>query len=320
MPEPSNTSQYKVKSLFKFLAVFVLIITPVLAKGQKTFKFTLVNADTGEPMAKKWGTILMNGDRYVDFTSTNVEGVCTFNVRNYDSTATYQVEYVNRWDNHIKPGVYDITAIKYSQPVIKIKASSTTMPFACGTVIYAGYYPQEPTSFNDLPIKIQTKVKSCFENRIGTAFYQRLVLNGGQIINLKHFRQIDTFYKATPPIYSLCYMVWDSLSNASVYNFSLKLNEEGNLLAPVPLPNIKHDPSKAKVLTLDEAKAIAKQNNFYDERTQTNSYYYPNKDCIVWEFKQDEPGEGKRKSVKLLINAHTGVVIDKLISEIYAMY
>jgi hypothetical protein len=304
----------------KKIITLLLVIAPLLAIAQKTFKFTLVNADTGEPMVKKWGTILMNGDQYVDFTSTNAEGACTFNVRNYDSTATYQVEYVNRWDNHIKPGVYDITAIKYSQPVIKIKASATTMPFACGTVVYAGYHPQEPTSFNDLPIKIQTKVKRHFETRVGKAFYQKLILNGGQIINLKRFHQIDTFYKATPPIYSLCYMVWDSLSNTSVYNFNLKLDEAGNLLAPVPLPNIKRDPSKAKVLTLAKAKTIAKLNNFYDEHTQTNSYYYPGKDCIVWEFKQDEPGEGKRKSVKLLINAHTGAVIDKLTSEIYVMY
>jgi hypothetical protein len=304
----------------KKIITLLLVIAPLLAIAQKTFKFTLVNADTGEPMVKKWGTILMNGDQYVDFTSTNAEGVCTVDVRDYDSTATYQVEYVNRWDNHIKPGVYDITAIKYSQPVIKIKASATTMPFACGTVVYAGYHPQEPTSFNDLPVKIQTKVKRYFETRVGKAFCQKLILNGGQIINLKRFHQIDTFYKATPPIYSLCYMVWDSLSNTSVYNFSLKLDEAGNLLAPVPLPNIKHDPSKAKVLTLDEAKTIAKRNNFYDEHTQTTSYYYPAKDCIVWEFKQDEPGEGKRKSVKLLINAHTGAVIDKLTSEIYVMY
>lgn len=67
-------------------------------------------------------------------------------------------------------------------------------------------------------------------------------------------------------------------------------------------------------------RKIAERNNFYDKHTQTNSYYYPVKDCIVWEFKQNEPGEGKRKSVKLLINAHTGSIVDKLTSEIYVMY
>jgi hypothetical protein len=320
MPEPSNTPQYKLKWLFKLLAIFVLFIAPVLGMAQRTFKFTLINADTGEPMTRKWGTILMNGERYIDCVPTDVEGVCTFKVRNYDSTATYQVEYVNRDDNYLKPGIYDITAVKYSQPVIKIKALKTTLPFACGTVIYYGYYPQEPTSFNDLPIKVQTKVKRYFENRVGKAFYQRLVLNGGQIINLKRFHELDTFYKATPPSYSLCYMVWDSVSKTSVYNFNLKLDEDGNLLAPVPLPDIKHHHLKAKVITLDEATKIAERNNFYDKRTQTNSYYYPVKDCIVWEFKQNEPGEGKRKSVKLLINAHTGSVVDKITSEIYVMY
>lgn len=234
----------------------------------------------------------MNGDINLGFTQTEPAGVCRFIDRNYDSTSTYQIEYVNRWNNHIKPGVYDIKSVKYSQPQIKIKALNTVMPYACGEIMYAGYHPREPTSFTDLPTKIQTKIKRYFTKRVGISFYSRLVLNGGQIITLQRFHKIDTFYKADPSVYSLCYMVWDSISHTSVYNFSLKLDKNGKLLTEVPLPDIKHNPSKEKVITVTDAIEIAKQNNFYNKYTQTNSYYSKT-DCIVWGFRQDEPGRNR---------------------------
>lgn len=42
------------------ILLLLLTFAPLITCAQKTFKFTLVNADTGKPMVKKWITVLQN--------------------------------------------------------------------------------------------------------------------------------------------------------------------------------------------------------------------------------------------------------------------
>lgn len=282
-----------------------------------------MNKITNEPIPKVWCTILKNKDVYADFARTNAKGVGSFTLRNYDSTATYQVEIFNRDSNFVQSGMFDITSMKNSQPIVKVMPADDSMPYGCGEVIYIGYHPKEPYSLNELPKFIQKKVKQYFIDRVGIEFYKKLVLNGGQILNL------ERFYKTTPqartngwvpPEYSLCFMVWDKIRHLTYYNFKMELDGKGNLKKPIPLPDIKHEPLKAKIIDLDEAKEIAKQNDFFSQYMESDSYYYPKAGSIVWEFSQHEPGPGKVKLFKILIDAHSGRIVDRLTSDITVSY
>jgi hypothetical protein len=161
-------------------------------------------------------------------------------------------------------------------------------------------------------------------NRVGRKFYKNLVLNGGQIIDLKRFHDLDTYYKADPPAYSLCYMVYDSINNANLYDFKLELDSTGKLIGNILLPDIKHTPFKAKFLTLEECKQIAIKNNFYNNNTSTNTSYFPKDDCVVREFSQLNPEPNKSKNdmieTKLLINIHSGAIVSKVSRQVYVNY
>lgn len=162
----------------KAFILSILFIAPFAAIAQRTFKFSLINAETGKPMAKKWVTILKDKDQWIDFAHSDSLGIVTFSTSNYDSTATYQVEIVNRWQNSVQAGMFDITGIKNSQPVIRLIPAAYSMPYACGTRMYFGYQPKEPYSIKELPLNIQAKVKSYLLARVGKVFYKKLVLNG----------------------------------------------------------------------------------------------------------------------------------------------
>ncbi len=274
-------------------------------------------------MAKKWFTVLKNEDEYVTFTHTDTNGLGSFQIRNYDSTATYQAEIVNRWNNAIKSGIYDITAIKNSQPLVKVQPVEASMPFGCGEIIYPSYRPKEPYSIHDLPEDIQRKVKTLFINRVGEKFYNRLILNGGQVVNLTRLYAVvpsAKSWKYVPPIYSLCFTILDNTKHISLYSFILKLNKQGNVIGEIELPNIKQNPSKSQIITLDEAKQIAVANNFYNKYTDVKTVYYPATDSIVWKFEQLEPGEGTRDQKQLLIDASNGSVVAKLTTKVEVMY
>ncbi|WP_162996651.1 PepSY domain-containing protein [Mucilaginibacter celer] len=280
---------------------------------RRTFQFKMLNAETGQPMASKWCTVLKNADEYVDGAHTDAEGIGTFTVLNYDSTATYQVEIGNRSNNFVKPGLFDITGIKNSIPVIKVSPSKTSTDFTCGEVLYGGYHPLEPYSITDLPKSIQAKTKSLLINRVGLTYYKNLVLNGGQILDLKKFYDRNPKAKENgwiPPAYSLCFMVWDSVANKNLYSFSLKLNQQGKLIGIVELPDIKHTPAKAKIISQEQAKNIAKKENFGD--ADARMQYSTTEGSILWKLERMDPGPADSTAIStLLINAHSGKIISK---------
>lgn len=307
----------------KKLILLILIISSIFCSAQRTFKIIIIDAETSKPMAKKWFTVLKNGDEYVTFTHTDSNGIGTFQIRNYDSVATYQAEIVNRWDNAIKSGIHDISAIKNSQPVIKVIAVASSMPFACGERVYLPYRPKEPYSIKDLPKRVQIKVKSLFINRVGEKFYNRLILNGGQIIDIKRLYTVvpsAIFWERVPPIYSLCFSILDSSKHSSLYSFILNLDEKGKVIGEIELPDIKHNSFRSWIIPLEEAKQIAIANNFYDKYTNVKSRYYPKAGSIVWEFEQIEPGEGTKNRTLLLIDASNGSIVAKLTSKVEVMY
>jgi hypothetical protein len=296
----------------KKLITLVVFLLPLFVVAQRTFVFSIVDATTGKPMAKKWGTIIKNDDEYIDFTRSNASGVYKFTDKKYDSTATYQFEILNSWNNSVQTGRYDITGVKKLPVIVKLVQTNYPVAYTCGTVIYHRYYAKEAFTFDELPVAIQSKIKKHLTARVGTDFYKKLTLNGGQWVDLKKFYSLNP--KINPknfraPSYSLCFMVWDSVKHKTLYNFSLNLDKNGKLKGIIELPDIKHHPEKAKIIDSAVANLVAKQNNF----PVNGHIQYDNKiGSIVWEFKKYRKGEDEYTVVdRLLVDAHTGIIAER---------
>jgi hypothetical protein len=296
----------------KKLIMPVIFLLPLFAIAQRTLMFTIVDAATGKPMAKKWGTIIKNNEKYIDFTCSNASGIYKFTDEKYDSTATYQFEILNSWNNSVQTGRYDITGVKKAPVIIKLLPTNYPAAYTCGTIMYPHYYAREAFTFDELPSIIQSKIKRHLTDRVGTDFYKKLILNGGQWVDLEKFYALNP--KINPknfraPNYSLCFMVWDSVQHKTLYNFSLKVNKNGKLLGIIELPDIKHYPGKAKIIDSANANIVAKQNNF---PTGGHIQYDDKKGSIVWEFEKYRKGKDEYTIVdRLLVDAHTGEVAEK---------
>ncbi|MCR8561326.1 hypothetical protein KXD93_26975 [Mucilaginibacter sp. BJC16-A38] len=298
--------------MIKRLITLLAFLLPLFALAQRTFTFTIVNAISGKPMSKKWGTIIKNNEEYIDFTSSDVSGVYTFTDRKYDSTATYQFEILNSWNNSVQTGRYDITGVKNSPVILKLAATNYPVAYTCGTLMYPRYYAREAFFLDDLPAKIQSKIRTYLTDRVGEDFYKKLILNGGQWVNLKKFYSLNPKIdpkKFRAPNYSLCFMVWDSVKHKTLYNFSLNLDERGSLMGIIELPDIKHHPEKSIIIDSAASNLVARQYSFTSEG---EIMYDPKSGSIIREYKNYKKGEGKYTVVDhLWIDVHTGKVADR---------
>ncbi len=299
----------------KILLVAIFFIFHSFAFGQKYFNIAIVNEQTGEPMGKLYCKVLKNNDQFVNCGSSKENGLYRFYVPNYDSTATYQVEILNRWENYVESGRYDISAMKDTVPIVKVRPTKSVSRYACSSISYSRYTTKEPYSFEELPDNIQKKVKQHLVKRVGKSFYETLKLNGGQILNLERFNELNPEAKDegyVPYSYSLCFMVTEPKSRDNLYSFNLALDQNGELAKEIDLPDIKSNPKKARIISLAQATKIAQKGMLIDDYTRTTSYFDSNRGSIVWEFEQITyaPEEGNT-SIKLTIDAHSGEIIGK---------
>lgn len=299
----------------KIFLVAISVILPFIACGQRYFNIAIVNEQTGEPIGKLYCKVLKNKDQFVNCGTSDENGFYRFYVRDYDSTATYQVEILNRWQNYVESGRYDISAMKDTVPIVKVKSTKNVSHYACSSISYSHYTPKEPYSFEELPENIQKKVKHHLGKRVGKRFYKRLKLNGGQILDLERFYELNPEAKTkgyVPYSYSLCFMVTDAKGIGNLYSFNLALDQYGELAKEIDLPDIKSNPKKAQIISLAQATEIAQKAMLIDDYTRITSYFDREQGSIVWEFEQITyaPEEGNT-SVKLIIDAHSGEIIGK---------
>lgn len=304
----------------KILIVAIFVILPLFASGQRYFSIVIVNEQTGEPMDKIYCTVLKNNDQFVNCGTSKENGLYRFYLKDYDSTATYQVEILNRWQNYVESGRYEISTIKDTVPIVKVRPKTSVSHYACSTISYSRYIPKEPYSFEELPENIQRKVKQHLVKRVGKSFYERLKLNGGQIVNLERFYELNPESKVKgyiPYSYYLCFMVTEHKNRGNIYSFNLALDQNGELAKELDLPNIRNNPKKARIISLAEATEIARNGILLDDYTRTLSYFDSNLGSIVWEFEQISyaPEEG-HTSTKLIIDAHCGEVIGRRVEKI----
>lgn len=294
----------------KKITCMLLLCLPLLANAQRTLTFTLMNAQTGRPWPRVWYNLRGDVTTNADFGRSDSNGVCRVELRPYVQSATYQVEVNNQYDA-VTPGMYDVTkALSGQYPVIWIFPGNKAAPNPCGERLYPGYKPKSIFNLADMPAGVQAKFKAMLLNRVGQQFYNRLVLNLGQEIDIERYMQKSGDLRI-PPAYSLCMSVTDTATHEEIYSFRVNLDQQGNLIGILGIPDIKNHPEKAKILSDKQAAAIAQFNGVYD---RGQGEYDGKLDAIVWQFeKMDKfiPGGGNTPFTIIRINAHNGSIISK---------
>jgi hypothetical protein len=287
---------------------------PCLAVSQRHFQVVIVNEKTSAPMGMLYCHVIKNNDQLVANGFSDNWGIYKFRLSEFDSTATYQIEILNRGQN-VKSGRHKINLINENSTVVKVTPISNGTDYTCPRITYFNYFPKELYSIVELPKSIQLKVKSQLIGRVGKSFFKTIKLNGGQIINLERFYLQNPDAKTNgyvPHSYSLCFMIIDSNTGASFYSFNLTLDEHGDLTSKINLPDIGHNAKKTNIIPISYAILIAKRNMFYDKQTKYELKYDEQIESLIWEFEQTRYENDERIiSNKLIIEAHSGKVVGR---------
>jgi Zn-dependent metalloprotease len=110
----------------------------------------------------------------------------------------------------------------------------------------------------------------------------------------------------------LCFSFKDTTKGIGLYTAKIVLDKFGNVIEEIELPDIKKFPEKSNIISLEQAKVIATENKFFDEKTLINLSYDKKNGSIVWCFKQTTyKPDHTLSGWTLVIDAHNGKVIEK---------
>lgn len=279
----------------------------------------MINGATNKPVEGISCYILKDNDKFVDIGQTNKKGIFTTNIWDYDSSATYQIDIS---DSKFKPSKRNIDLLDKKIITVTIFPDSTYIEkepnlvyFECSSISFGYYFPKEPSSLFDLPDSIRTKLEAHLIERLGKDFYSKIKISGGQIVDLERLYIVEDNaknYKWTPYSYYLCFSFQDATKGIGLYTAKIVLDKYGNVVKEIQLPNIKANPHKANIISLDEAKTIAKENDFYDDKTEISLSYDNEAGSITWCFKRTTYHSNHTLSGwTLVIDAHNGKVLEK---------
>ncbi len=155
----------------------------------------------------------------------------------------------------------------------------------CGSIYYGDYDPKEPRSLQGIPRAIRAQLLRHIESRVGATLFANVSFGGGQIVDLAALRRVEPDskdYEWTVPTYNLFFQL--RLPGRDVYCASVELDEKGQLLQEITLPNAAKYPSKAQVISREQAAAVAKTHAVPLDKAMVEMNYFPDTDTLEWLF------------------------------------
>lgn len=160
-----------------------------------------------------------------------------------------------------------------------------------------------PFSINDLPKPIKDSAIKHLIGTTGKDFYAKLKYDGGQILE----------YNDGSKTYHLHFSFNDLDAGIKKYTSTVSLNQNGNLIDIVDLPDISKHSYKSKLIDIREAYKIALEKTI-DRGKLFNAgvSFDKNVSSIEWTFTL-ETDKGKKQGYKhiISINAHNGEVLEQ---------
>lgn len=187
------------------------------------------------------------------------------------------------------------------------------------SVYFGNYKPREPKSLSELPESIRVKLETHLKARLGDAFYSRLRLSSGQLIDFDELYRVEPDaknYKWKIFAYGLNFKFSEPAKGIRAYHSRISLDENGNVLQEIDLPEIAKHPEKANIISLSKAKKIASEHKFPLERTDVEINYDSERDSLIWMLKYKLKGNAYVWVTRSIsIDAHTGEILSLLNSE-----
>jgi hypothetical protein len=260
--------------------IILIIFFPLTVFGQIQNKIKVVNGLTRKPVKEIYCYILKDSDEWIDIGRTNKMGVFTTHLWNLDSTATYQIDISESKFKPIRQNIdpFDnklITVTIYPDSGF-LEKKPNLIYLECSSISFGSYKPKEPHSIYDLPDSIRIKLETHLIDRLGQEFYLKLKISGGQILDLDRLYIVEDNaknYQWTPYSYYLCFSFQDASKGIGLYTAKIVLDKYGNVIDEIQLPNIKDNPAKATIISLEQAKVIARENKFYNDKTEISLSY-----------------------------------------------
>ncbi len=149
--------------------------------------------------------------------------------------------------------------------------------------------------------------------RLGDAFYSRLRMSGGQIVDFSELYRVEPTarnWRWQIFAYGINFMLAQPAQGLRAYHARILLDAEGNVIQEIDLPEIARHPERANIIPLSVARRIADTNGFPRNRTNIEISYDSERDSIVWTLEYRLNGDRYVWTDRVIrIDAHSGEVL-----------
>jgi hypothetical protein len=303
---------------WRILSAFIFCSVACIAQVKITGN--IYDSLTGNPIPGLYFNILRDHDKWIDVNTTDSAGCFTgiIDKAEYSKKSTYQL-YVYYDEYNLvrfpldpeKNAGYKI----YLSPNPRyISPGKDMISMNCSCISFGNYEPYEPRSLEELPEEIREKAKQHLLDKAGPVFYPRLYLSGGMLVNLSRLDKIEHYkgkYHWRPYPWYLCFSFSDTSLGIARYSAELVLDEEGNVMEDIELPCIKDSIYKENIISMNEAKEMARCPGYFTDSTYTDFEYDSDHDCFTWKFStfNKDRKEWTYHNKELILNAHNGNLI-----------
>ena len=165
----------------------------------------------------------------------------------------------------------------------------------------------EVASLEDFPEQIRTRLIQHLVDRLGDEYYLRLLFVSGQIIDFDEIKHIDQNPKNY--VYRAVYRVSDLEKGIASYDTSIDLNNNGDVVAEIKIPSVRHSPEKADFISLNSMYRRVLELRM--KPTSVRLGFSGDDDAIVFRFTQElRPMDGALiLSKSIVFSAHTGKIL-----------
>jgi hypothetical protein len=179
---------------------------------------------------------------------------------------------------------------------------------------YFGVYkPRAPRSFADLPAPLQETLRTHLIERLGAEVFSRLEFSGGQVVNFDELFRLEPEarnWKWRIFTYGLTFKLSNPALGIKAYHARILLGQNGEVIQEIDLPRSASDPAKARLVSLNSARRIARTRGFPSRGVDVSLFYRSDLDSLVWSFAYKLRGDRYTwVERELQVNAHTGEVI-----------
>jgi hypothetical protein len=194
------------------------------------------------------------------------------------------------------PTITSLLGVVLFAAAIPVSGQTLHVPsVACTIALYPPFDPpRAPRSLEDLSDDARMKLDAYLSDRLGAEYASKLRLVGGQVLDKAELAAKDpeyANYARRLPKYNL-HFHFPIRGYPRAFCVSVTLDDDGTVVEPLTLPNLRAFPERGQVIGASEAIAVAALNGVPVNRAERSLHYFPDTDTLeyVLSFVVDDDG------------------------------